>query len=665
MNKILPACPRRINPAETFQRLVSWLKNRAVKDKMPGIIVGVSGTDSLVVFLAAYHAFKCLGRPEAVMAVNFVHPGSLKNTDDGKIICTAGNDKDWFAQNILPWLKDVAPDASYVLDDSIPFSDDNKRWGNIFSRAISDTNLNHGMLGKYRLVAGTRNRSEAALGTYTLLSRAPSLQPIEHLYKTQILEICAYLNVPEIAMTKSREVDCDCGRFDVQAHHLDALDYYIMCQQGDLDPAFLQNLDPDVVLSVRDFYLAERENNAFREKIPYRPTPTKTVYQGEDIKTAIRAAAEGGDAKPISIVTPRIIIDNDSNNAYQIVMSAPQRQREWVAETCVLLATGGLSAGQKREMAASLFGKNILSLDDVQVERLARLSGHIGQYGFSFPAKRFTTCRFSGGPSLIERAGFTRQVRHTDVRDVSLPKSDPQRDHFGTGFTWMDAQWYIEQRRAYVVFSRLSADMPVTLIIRNSSHFFGRDRLRHAAYVSWGQKMPEALLHLDAADIENEKNFTPWPYLLDEDMAVPLDEKLERTAYALSVLGGVDLKFAQWLRTHRGNVKFKTRHPALDAMFNDDGGYAYLRAFLKEALVNHVSAELPDSPLYLAQLDPEHTAPWQPHSICKITADTLSQLKNSQEGMAIKDDNLRKLFHPLKQRQLILMSGPYGDFPLS
>ena len=151
--------PRKINAGETFQRVVSWLRNRAVKDKMPGIIVGVSGTDSLVVFLAAYAAYKELGRPAAVMAVNFVHPGTLKKAADGGVSCSADNDKNWFAQHIMPWLKQVAPGASYVLDDSIEFSDDNKRWGNIFSRAISDTELNHGMLGKYRLVAGTRNRT--------------------------------------------------------------------------------------------------------------------------------------------------------------------------------------------------------------------------------------------------------------------------------------------------------------------------------------------------------------------------------------------------------------------------------------------------------------------------------------------------------------------------
>lgn len=647
--------PRKINAGETFLRIVSWIKNRAVKDKMPGIIVGVSGTDSLVVFLAAYTAFRELGRPQAVMAVNFVHPGTLQKTG---ISCAADSDKGWFAEHIMPWLQQVAPDAAYSLDDSIPFSDDNKRWGNIFSRAISDTELNHGMLGKYRLVAGTRNRTEAVLGTYTLLSRSPSLQPIEHLYKTQILDICAYLNVPPIAMQKSREVDCDCGRFEVQANHLDALDHYIMVQQGDLGPAYLDAMDADVLAAVRNFYIEERENNAFREKIPYRPTPTKTVYAGSDIRTALQGVA--GDTavlKAVSVVAPRILVDHDAAAAHKIVTAASPNRQDWQAEAFALMGTKGLSDVQTREMAAAVFGSEAAALDDAQLSALAAITSRIGLAGFSFPAKRFTTQGFAGGPSLIERAGFTRQSRDSDLRDAGLSKSNPQRDELGTGFTWTDGAWHVEQRRAYVLFSDLSAEAPVTLIIRNSSYYFGRDRLKNAAYVSFDKKSPQELLALTAADIDNPQHFTPW------QNAPEAGEKLSRAASALDALDAIDCKFSQWLRTNKGSVKFKSPFPALDGLFNNGGGLNHLRALLKEKLMQHINDERAASPLYIAQLDPGHAAPWQPHSICPVTADTLAQLKSAQDGVAIKDDKLRKLFHPVGARKLVLISGKYGDFP--
>ena len=654
--------PRKINPDETFQRVVSWIRNRAVKDKMPGIIVGVSGTDSLVVFLAAYAAFKGLGRPDAIMAVNFTHPGMLKKTATGDIAC-ASDDKDWFAHHIMPWLRQVAPDARHVVDDTIEFSDDNKRWGNIFSRAISDTELNHGMLGKYRLVAGTRNRTEALLGTYTLLSRTPSLQPIEHLYKTQILDICAHLKVPDIAIRKSREVDCDCGRFDVQANHMDALDHYIMAQQGDLDPAYLETLDPDVLAAVRNFYIEERENNAFREKVPYRPTPTKTVYAGSDISTALKAVAGNGTAlKSLSTVTPRILVDNDANAAHQIVTAASPNRQDWLPEAFALLGTKGLSPAQTRDMAKSIFGDNVTELDDAQISALADITSRIGQTGFAFPAKRFTTQGFAGGASLIERAGFTRHRRASDLRDAALPKSDPQRDELGTGFSRTDHSWHIEQRRAYLLFSDMSADIPVTLIIRNSSYYFGRDRLKNAAYVSFEKKSSQELLALSAAHIDNPQNFTPWHDVLNSTVAAASD-KFARTHHALDVMDAIDCKFSQWLRTYKGVPRFKSSFANLDNMFNTDGGFTHLRGLLKEMLVLHINDERPASPLYLAQLDPGHVAPWQPHSTCAVNADMLAQLKAAQEGLAIKDDKLRKLFHPLGARQLVLITGQYGDFP--
>ncbi len=655
--------PRKINPDETFQRVARWIRNRAVKDRMPGIIVGVSGTDSLVVFLAAYAAYRDLGRPEAVMAVNFVHPGTLKKAADGSISCDAAGDKNWFARDIMPWLNETASAASYVLDDSIEFSDDNKRWGNIFSRAVSDTELNHGMLGKYRLVAGTRNRTEAVLGTYTLLSRAPSLQPIEHLYKTQILDICAQLKVPDIALRKSREVDCDCGRFEVQANHLDALDHYIMVQQGDMDAASLENLDPDVLSAVRNFYIEERENNAFREKVPYRPTPTKTVYAGSDIETALKAVT--GDAaalKAVSIVTPRILVDNDAGAAHKIVTASSPNRTDWLPEAFALLGTKGLDATQKRDMTKAIFGDKTATLDDAQISTLADITSRIGHTGFSFPAKRFTTLGFAGSPSLIERAGFMRHVRPTDLRDETLPKSDPQRDELGTGFSWTDNNWHIEQRRAYLLFSALLAEAPVTLIIRNSSYYFGRDRLKQAAYVSYARKSPQELLALTAKAIDDPQQFTPWQNVLHAP-ALSADVKLARALQALEVMEAVDCKFSQWLRTHKGPVRFKSSFPNLDTLFQDAGGFAPLRALLKEMLLNHIESELPACPLYLAQLDPGHAAPWQPHSICPVTADVLAQLKAAQAGIPFRDDKLRKLFSLVGSRQLVMITGKYGDFP--
>jgi len=167
-----------------------------------------------------------------------------------------------------------------------------------------------------------------------------------------------------------------------------------------------------------------------------------------------------------------------------------------------------------------------------------------------------------------------------------------------------------------------------------------------------------------ANDIESPDLFTPWQHAMNEGEGLSLLDRADRVSYALDAMGEVDLKFSQWLRTHKGNVRFRTNHESLNEMFNDEGGYTHLRAFLKDALLKHVDAEKSGSPLYLAQLDPEHVAPWQPHRICEVNTDTLAQLKGAQEGVVIQDDKLRTLFRQMKQRQLVLMSGEYGDFPV-
>ncbi|MDF3022668.1 MAG: hypothetical protein K0R10_29 [Alphaproteobacteria bacterium] len=214
-----------------------------------------------------------------------------------------------------------------------------------------------------------------------------------------------------------------------------------------------------------------------------------------------------------------------------------------------------------------------------------------------------------------------------------------------------------------MLFSDLSADAPVTIIIRNSSHYFGRDRLKNAAYVSFEKKLPQQLLALAAGDIDNPQNFTPWQDVLN-NASPEAGEKLSRTRHALDAMDAIDCKFSQWLRTYKGSVKFKSTFPTFAKLFSTDGGFVHLRKLLKEMLVQHINDERAASPLYLAQLDPGHTAPWQPHSICPVTADTLAQLKDAQEGMTIKDDKLRKLFHPVGARQLVLITGKYGDFPV-
>lgn len=647
--------PREINAQETFDRLVSWIERKIRADNIPGIIVGVSGTDSVLTFLACYHAYKRLGKPERALAVNFVHHET--RADGPAIKCETG-DKNWFADQVMPWLKEAAPGASFEINESIPFSDDNQRWGHLFSRALQEVAAHQDLGGRYHYVAGTRNHTEKILGTYTLISKNPSLQPIEHLYKTEVLKICRYLGVPQIALDKSREIDCACGRFEIQAHHVDELDAFIMTEKGEIAPAYLDTIDPNILMAVREFYVEETMRNAFREEIPYRAPADIIALAGLDIQTAEKAC-NASDPTAITRMTPVIIEDGNADAAHRLLTATPSNKPAWRAETYALLGTRGMTPLQRRESVESVLGRMPSQCADSHIAALADISSRIGQYGFSFPAKRFIAMGFGNGPSLIERAGFRRLVRDNDVRNSELPKSDPARDDFGTGFVWHDDDWYIEQRRAYFIVSRLSAENPVTLLVRNSSPYFGRDRLAEPVYVSFEPHTPETLQNLTRADIEI---FTPW-----HNLAVGIrPENLERLQDALDFADQADLKFGQWLRS-RGIPKFKAGNHSLASLFNQKGGSHELHAFLKFAFMNHISQDRQGSPVYLAAL-PKGAAPWRPDPALPVNVDFLSHLNIYNRGGTIHHPVLRTLFRqalvtPI--RQLVLLSSPQGDYPVA
>lgn len=59
---------------------------------------------------------------------------------------------------------------------------------------------------------GTRNRTEDVLGTYSLASRLATVLPIAGLWKTDVINFCKSIGVPEEIIASSRRADPICGR---------------------------------------------------------------------------------------------------------------------------------------------------------------------------------------------------------------------------------------------------------------------------------------------------------------------------------------------------------------------------------------------------------------------------------------------------------------------
>jgi hypothetical protein len=202
---------------------VDWIAETIRREEAPGVIVGLSGTDSLLSYVLCLKAFEKLGKPLAnVRGVNFQHETQDKFVEmNAPFVCMASDDTRWVERELFPWIRDRWPEARLEVDTSIRHSKDGMRWGSLHDKAKEEVNGRGDMLtGTYYFPVGTRNATEDAVGAYTLITKAVSMFPIIHLYKTEVIDICRHLGVPEIAIAKSQDIDCDCGRFEIQAFHM-------------------------------------------------------------------------------------------------------------------------------------------------------------------------------------------------------------------------------------------------------------------------------------------------------------------------------------------------------------------------------------------------------------------------------------------------------------
>jgi NAD+ synthase len=157
-----------------------------------GIVIGVSGgIDSAV---AAAFCCRAVGADKVLglsLPTSVSNPHDLK---DAQVLC-AGLGMEHRVECIDPIL------AAYK---SLPgFVESPFLLGNLMAR-IRMTILYYYANRDHRLVCGTSNRSEFMLGYTTKYGdNAADIQPIVHLYKTQVYEMAREMNIPEQILTKT------------------------------------------------------------------------------------------------------------------------------------------------------------------------------------------------------------------------------------------------------------------------------------------------------------------------------------------------------------------------------------------------------------------------------------------------------------------------------
>lgn len=336
------------------------------------------------------------------------------------------------------------------------------------------------------------------------------------------------------------------------------------------------------------------------------------------------AATETVILQKVTRMVPDIIARSDAGMAHRLACATVANRTPILPELMMLFNTAGLNPVQKRDMAQAVYA-HVPPAVTTNAPKLAHVGARLGALGFSFPQWRYLTQTFNGA-SLVERYGMVRLNRPTDMIDASLP--DPQRDLFGTGFVHREGSVSIEYRRAYILCSEASEKHSAALIVRNNSHFFGRDRLPEAVYVSWESFAPGALDNLTPADLHR---FLPWQDITRTEHRLTLSERLRRVGRLLDTTHDFDMKLNLWLRNPKGDGGL---HPMLD--------------FLRSKIDGHDSMKLP----FLGAVR-SGMPPWFPGFALPVTRDLIDDL--SRDGAPI----------PMSERsvKMVLLSGQQGDFP--
>ncbi|MBP9716981.1 MAG: NAD+ synthase [Candidatus Levybacteria bacterium] len=179
-----------INPKEEEKKILDFLKKTFTEQKIEKVVIGISGgVDSAT---SLYLLSKVVA-PENIIAIhlpyfNEIDP-DVKIIEESLGIRTTKISINKIADEMFGWLE-------------IP-KEDLVRRGNIMARIRMVTLFDFAKKNN-ALVIGTENRSEYQLGYFTRFGdEASDVEPLQHLYKTQIYKLAKHLEVPESILTKA------------------------------------------------------------------------------------------------------------------------------------------------------------------------------------------------------------------------------------------------------------------------------------------------------------------------------------------------------------------------------------------------------------------------------------------------------------------------------
>lgn len=261
------------SPTIAATQILEFIKNTFVKcNKNFGVIAVSGGVDSAISLSLLVQA---LGKDKVT---TLLMPYANQDMSDAELaldFCQIPkeNRKTINIQPVVDQLADL------LADDAVWHnSDKQKRLGNIMARTR--------MIALYdwaakldALVCGTENKSEKYLGYFTRFGdQASDLEPIAHLYKTQVLALAQYLNLPSRLITKppsaelwpSQTDEAELGFTYAQA---DLVLQKLIDEKIPAKNILLASVDPETVKKI----VNRVRSQAFKQQVPYELSEKKSL----------------------------------------------------------------------------------------------------------------------------------------------------------------------------------------------------------------------------------------------------------------------------------------------------------------------------------------------------------------------------------------------------
>ena len=254
---------KQINPEETCEILIEFIKQAFEKTKFYHAVIAMSGgLDSSVSCVLTVRA---LGK-ENVFPVLLPY-GELNSqgvTDALKVVDILRIPKKNITKiNIQDFVDNVIK-TDYIMDLV--------RKGNIMARARMILLFDQAKKRK-ALVIGTENKTEHLLGYFTRFGdEASDIEPLRNLYKTQVYELAKFLNLPKSILTKKPtaglwENQTDEGEFGFTYEQADKILCYYFDNKLSLQDIVAKGLKKDTVTKVIQF----AKKNDFKHNLPFIP----------------------------------------------------------------------------------------------------------------------------------------------------------------------------------------------------------------------------------------------------------------------------------------------------------------------------------------------------------------------------------------------------------